>query len=228
MAAVLQTRAGPADNREMDTERTTISVAIADDHPVVLQGLESLIDGQADMDVVATARDGDEAVRRVLATRPDVVVLDIRMPVLDGTEATRRILAERPETKVIILSGDDGSAVVEALRAGACGYLSKATIVDSLVEGIRDALAGRPVVGEEVLGGLLGALRDPGNGPALTDQDRELMELVAAGRTNDQIARQVHASVSTVKARLASLYERLGASDRASALAICFRNGWLA
>jgi DNA-binding NarL/FixJ family response regulator len=209
---------------------TPISVAIADDHPIVLQGLEALIDGQADMEVVATARDGDEAVRRVLATRPDVVVLDARMPNGDGAEATRRILADHPEARIIVLSGEDGETVLDALRAGACGYLSKATIVDSLVDGIRDAMHGRPVVGGEILDGLLDALRDGPAQPAqggLRPKERRLMELVAAGRTNDQIAKELIVSVSTVKAQLAGVYERLGASDRASALAICFRNGWV-
>jgi DNA-binding NarL/FixJ family response regulator len=206
---------------------TTISVAIADDHPVVLQGLESLIEGEPGMTVVATARDGEEAVRRVLATRPDVVVLDIRMPGVDGAEATRRILAELPEARIIVLSGDEGPSVLDALRAGACGYLSKTTIVDSLVSGIRDAVAGRPVVGAEILDGLLDALRSAHEADPLNPRERRLMELVATGRTNEQIARELITSISTVKAQLASLYERLGATDRASALAVCFRRGWL-
>ena len=208
-------------------ERETISVAIVDDHPVVLRGLEALIEAEADMTVVATAHDGEEAIRRVLATRPDIVVMDIRMPTCDGVEATERILAEYPETRVILLSGELGPSVVDALKAGACGYLSKDTADRDLVSGIRDAVEGRPVIASSVLGHVLEALRAIQEPSPLTPRERAILACVAQGSTNEQIAHELGYSVSTVKAQLVALYEKVGASDRASALAVCFRRGWL-
>jgi DNA-binding NarL/FixJ family response regulator len=203
-------------------------VAVADDHPVVLRGLEALIDEEQDMKVVATASDGLEAVTRVLAARPQVVILDLRMPRCDGVEATRRILAELPEARVIVLSGEKTPAVMEALQAGALGFLSKEAIGSSLVEAIRAAASGTPMVSPAVLPDLLDALRQPSVPNPLSPREREIMQLVASGATNDQIARTLRVSVSTVKALLAGLFERLEAKDRASALAVCFRQGWIA
>jgi DNA-binding NarL/FixJ family response regulator len=205
-----------------------ITVAVADDHPVVLRGLEALIDEEQDMKVVATASDGLEAVTRVLATRPQVVILDLRMPRCDGVEATRRILAELPEARVIVLSGEKTPAVMEALQAGALAFLSKEAIGSSLVEAIRAAASGTPMVSPAVLPDLLDALRQPSVPNPLSPRERQIMQLVASGATNDQIARTLRVSVSTVKALLAGLFERLEAKDRASALAVCFRQGWIA
>jgi DNA-binding NarL/FixJ family response regulator len=207
--------------------RGYIAVAIVDDHPIVLRGLETLVEGEQDMTVVATAHDGTEAIRRVIATRPDVVVMDIRMPGCDGVEATREILASLPATRVILLSGEMGPGVVAALKAGAYGFLSKDTADRDLVAGIRDAACGRPVIASSVLGHVLDALRDPQDPSPLTPRERAILNCVAQGRTNEQIAGELGFSVSTVKAQLAALYEGLGASDRASALAVCLRRGWL-
>jgi DNA-binding NarL/FixJ family response regulator len=208
-------------------EPTTISVAIVDDHPVVLRGLEQLIDAEPDMAVVATARDGEEAIRRVIATQPDVVVMDIRMPRLDGVEATQQILAAHPNIRVILLSGELGASVVSALKAGACGYLAKEAADRDLVDGIRTAAGGRPVIADAVLGHVLDALRVAEDPSPLSRRDRTMLECIAQGNTNEQIARALGHSVSTVKADLAALYGKLGASDRASALAVCFRRGWI-
>lgn len=208
-------------------ERETISVAIVDDHPVVLRGLEALIEAEPDMTVVATAHDGEEAVRRVIATKPDIVVMDIRMPNCDGVEATERILAVHPEVRVILLSGDMGPSVVTALKAGAYGYLSKDTADRDLVGSIRDAADERPVIASSVLGHVLDALRTIQEPSPLTPRERAILGCIAQGSTNEQIAHELGYSVSTVKAQLAVLYEKVGASDRASALAVCFRRGWL-
>lgn len=209
-------------------EPETISVAVVDDHPVVLRGLEALIEAEPDMTVVATAHDGEEAVRRVIATQPDVVVMDIRMPTCDGVEATERILAAHPGIRVILLSGELGASVVTALKAGAYGYLSKDTADQDLVAGIRNAMDGRPVIASSVLGHMLDALRHTQDPSPLTPRERAILECVAQGNTNEQIARELGHSISTVKAQLAAIYEKLGASDRASALAVCFRRGWIA
>ena len=218
---------GIATSREPLSETRSISVAIVDDHPIVLRGLEALVDAEPDMTVVATAHDGQEAVQRVIATRPDVVVMDIRMPTCDGVEATERILTTYPSTRVILLSGDLGPSVVTALKAGAYGYLSKDTVDRDLVKGIRDAAEGRAVIASSVLGHVLDALRPTSDPNPLTSREHAIMLCVAQGATNEQIARELGHSISTVKAQLAALYERFGASDRASALAVCFRRGWL-
>jgi DNA-binding NarL/FixJ family response regulator len=212
---------------EAVTESQPISVAVVDDHPVVLHGLETLIQREPDMAVVASARSGEEAVRRVLATRPDVVVMDIRMPGGDGVEATRRILAAHPATHVILLSGEEGAPVIEGLRAGALSFLSKTSIGDRLVDSIRYAANGRPVLSSDQLGNVLQALREPSEAVPLTHREHEILTLVADGRTNEQISRAIGASLSTVKNQLALLFEKLGAEDRASAVAISFRRGWL-
>lgn len=209
------------------SERENISVVIVDDHPVVLRGLEALIEAEPDMNVVATAHDGAEAIRRVMATRPDVVVMDVRMPTCDGVEATKQILDAHPEIRVILLSGELGPSVVTALKAGAYGYLSKDTADRDLVNGIRDAAEGRPVIASSVLGHVLDALRHTQEPSPLTTRERAIMACVAQGSTNEQIARELGHSISTVKAQLVALYEKVGASDRASALAVCFRRGWL-
>jgi DNA-binding NarL/FixJ family response regulator len=203
-------------------------VAIVDDHPVVLQGLEALIGREPDMTVVASARDGEEAVRRILATRPDVVVMDVRMPGCDGIAATERILTANPATKIILLSGEEGPPVVEGIRAGALSFLSKSSIGDHLVDGIREAAKGQPVVSAGQLGILLQAIREPEPALPLSAREREILKLVADGRTNEQIARAIGTSLSTVKNQLASLFEKLGADDRASAVATGMRRGWLA
>jgi DNA-binding NarL/FixJ family response regulator len=208
-------------------EPARISVAIVDDHPVVLRGLEQLIDAEPDMAVVATARDGEEAIRRVIATQPDLVVMDIRMPRCDGVEATQQILAVHPQIRVILLSGELDASVVTALKAGACGYLAKDAADHDLLDGIRSAADGRPVIASSVLGHVLDALRTTEHPSPLSPRDRAILECVALGNTNEQIARELGCSISTVKANLGALYEKVGASDRASALAICLRRGWI-
>lgn len=211
----------------MTSPSAIITVALADDHPVVLRGLEALIVEQPDMEVVATARNGEEAVARVVATRPQVVVLDLRMPLCDGVEATRQIIAQSPGSRVILLSAERSPSVLEALRAGAIGFLSKEAIGDSLVDSIRAAAEDKPVMSQPVLTKLIESIRRPAAANPLNDKEKEVMELVAAGETNEQIAVALHVSVSTVKAGLASAYQKLEARDRASALAACFRRGWI-
>jgi DNA-binding NarL/FixJ family response regulator len=228
---ILQSTTGHADTEpgggSIVVNPGTITVAIVDDHPVVLQGLEAMIDAEPDMAVVATAHDGLEAIRRILATRPDIVVMDVRMPGCDGVEAARQILAEHPAARIILLSGEQDPSVVAALRAGAYGFLSKTSIAQGLVTGIRDAANGRPVIAPALIGGVLDALRATQCPSPLTPREREILEAVASGGTNEQIAHELEVSVSTVKSELAAINEKSGASDRASALAVCFRRGWI-
>jgi DNA-binding NarL/FixJ family response regulator len=217
----------PADGRIDVSEPRTISVAIVDDHPILIQGLEAMIEAEADMTVVATAHDGNEAVRRVAATHPDVVVMDVRMPGCDGVEAAKQIISADPHVRIILLSGEPDASVVAALQEGVYGFLSKTSLARGLIEGIRDAAKGRPVIAPALLDDILVALRTTHQPSPLTHREREVLESVARGWTNEQIAHELEISVSTVKAELTEINEKTGASDRASALAVCLRKGWI-
>ncbi len=205
-----------------------IRVVLADDHPLILEGIRSLIQSAPGMAVVGEATNGEDAVTTTLAERPDVAVLDVRMPGIDGVEATRRIVRDHPETRVIVLSAQaDAETAVQALRAGAIGFLPKEAFGQTLLEGIRSAASGEVALPPELMSSVVRELHAPAGPSALADEDRKLLELVADGCTNTQIARAMSVSVSTVKAHLSALFKRLGARDRASAVAICFRKGWL-
>jgi DNA-binding NarL/FixJ family response regulator len=210
-------------------ERTDeIRVVLADDHPTILEGIRALIQGAPGMEVVGEATNGDDAVSTVLSQHPDVAILDVRMPRLDGVEATRRILRDRPQTRVIVLSAQaDAETAVQALRAGAIGFLPKEAFGSTLLDGIRSAASGEVALTPDIVSSVVRELHTPAATNGLHDDDRRLLELVADGCTNTQIARAMSVSVSTVKAHLSALFKRLGARDRASALAICFRRGWL-
>jgi DNA-binding NarL/FixJ family response regulator len=210
-------------------ERTEqIRVVLADDHPLILEGIRALIQGAPGMAVVGEATNGEDAVTTILTERPDVAVLDVRMPGIDGVEATRRIVRDHPETRVIVLSAQaDAETAVQALRAGAIGFLPKEAFGQTLLEGIRAAASGEVALTPDLVSSVVRELHAPTGPSALAEEERALLELVADGCTNVQIARAMSVSVSTVKAHLSALFKRLGARDRASAVAVCFRKGWL-
>ena len=212
----------------MGSPANVISVVVADDHPLILEGVRALLGPASDIDVVGEAADGQSAVEIVLERRPAVAVLDVRMPVLDGIEATRRIVRECPGTRVVLLTATaDPSLAIDALRAGAVGYLPKEAFADALIGAIRSAAAGELALTPDMMASVVREVQAPSASNRLTEADRRLLEMVAQGWTNTQIARALSVSASTVKGQLSSLFKRLGARDRASALAICFRRGWL-
>jgi DNA-binding NarL/FixJ family response regulator len=201
----------------------SIRVLVADDQEIVRTGLAMILDAQPDIEVVATAADGREAVRSARRLRPDVCLLDIRMPELDGIEATRLLAGpqvEDPLAVVVVTTFDLDEYVYAALRAGARGFLLKDAGADVLGQAVRAAAAGDALIAPSVTARLLAAFADAAPPTprrpveALTDREEEVLLAVATGRTNAEIASSLHVSISTVKSHVASLLTKLGARNR--------------
>ena len=222
-----------------------ISVLLADDQALVRAGFRALLNAEPDIEVVAEAGDGLDAVRLAVQTRPDVVLMDIRMPGVDGLEATRRIAAD-PElagTRVVILTTFElDEYVFEALRTGASGFLVKDTEPVELLRGVRAVAAGDALLSPSVTRRVIGefATTAPARGrPAppeqlgqLTDREREVMVLVAEGLSNDEIAGRLVISPATAKTHVSRTMLKLGARDRAQLVVYAYeagliRPGWL-
>jgi DNA-binding NarL/FixJ family response regulator len=193
------------------------TVLLVDDHRMVRTGLAALLETADGIEVIGQAGDGEEAVLLAVQTRPDVVLMDLSMPVVDGVEATRRVLAELPETKIVVLTSfSDRERVADALQAGAVGYLLKDCEPDELRNAIRAAAAGHVPLDPRVARFLLptaGARPED----ALSPREQEVLRLVAEGRANKQIARALGISERTVKSHLGSVFRQIGVADRTSA-----------
>jgi DNA-binding NarL/FixJ family response regulator len=202
----------------------TIRVVIVDDHAVLRAGLEQLLAGQPDLEVVGTAASGGEAVQVVRDLRPDVVLMDLQMPGVDGVSATREIVAERLADVLVLTSYSDAERIVRALDAGAMGYLLKDADPDEVLTGIRSVARGESPINPRAARELLGARRTT---PAaeLTPREREVLVLVRQGLANKQIARRLGISERTVKAHLTSAFQRIGVVDRTQAALWAERNG---
>lgn len=194
-----------------------ISVVIADDQALVRAGFRALLDAQDDIEVTGEAADGDEAVRLALEHRPDVVLMDLSMPVLDGVAATRKLLAQAPKTRVLALTSfSDRQRVADVIAAGATGYLLKDCAPDELVAAIRSSAAGHSPFDPRVAGALLPtSTRSPAEN--LSSRELEVLRHAARGLANKQIARKLGISESTVKVHLGSVFRRIGVTDRTSA-----------
>jgi DNA-binding NarL/FixJ family response regulator len=206
-----------------------IRVLIADDHAVVAEGLKSLIEAQADMQVVAIAADGREAVRRTEELQPDVVLMDLSMPELNGADATRVILEQDPARKVIVLSMyADHEYVRRALKAGALGYVVKRSAAKDVVDAIRSVQAGQryisPAVADAVIeeGGKAGK---EDRLARLSTREREVLQLLAEGRTGSEIAQRLSLSPKTVETYRARLVEKLGIRDVAGLVRFAIQRG---
>ncbi|HJU35920.1 MAG TPA: response regulator transcription factor [Gaiellaceae bacterium] len=189
---------------------------MAEDHPVVRVGLERLLANVDDIDVVGTAADGAEAVELCDRLRPDVVLMDLSMPVLGGVEATAQIDAahDGAVSVVILTSFSDRERVLAALDAGASGYLLKDADPDELIRGIRAAARGESPIAPKAAREVIATRSEQRTGPDLSRREREVLELVAEGLPNKQIARRLSISEKTVKAHLTNIFERLGVTDR--------------
>ena len=202
----------------MSDDAETIRVVIVDDHAVVRSGLEQFLAIAGDIDVVATAADGNEALARIDELRPDVVLMDLSMPELDGVEATRRITELYPSSRVLVLTSfSDQTRIMDALGAGADGYLLKHSDPDDIAKAIRTVHGGGSPLDPKAARALLESRRSGTTGPQLTEREREVLLLVRDGLANKQIARRLGIAERTVKAHLTSVFQRLGVTDRTQA-----------
>jgi NarL family two-component system response regulator LiaR len=206
-----------------------ISVLIADDHPVVRQGLRAFLQLQEDLDVVGEAGDGLEAVGQVERLRPDVILLDLVMPRLDGIDAIRRIREVNPDTRVIVLTTyADDEKVFPAVRAGAAGYLLKDVEPRELTEAIRTVHRGQgllhPSVASKLMHEYSGQQEGADGSESLTDREMDVLRLIAQGRSNREIAREFVLSEKTVKTHVSNILAKLRLADRTQAALYAVRN----
>lgn len=205
----------------------SVAVLIADDHPVVREGLRGMLSAEPGVAVVGEAASGDEAVAMARLLRPDVVLMDLRMPGGDGVVATAGILAAVPATRIVVLTTYETDAdIVRAVEAGATGYLLKDTPRADLVAAIRAAARGETVLGPTVAGRLVSRLRRPAADP-LSARETEVLALVARGQTNAEIGRTLYISEATVKTHLLRAFGKLGVSDRTAAVTTAIELGML-
>jgi len=204
-----------------------IQVLLADDHPVVREGLRGMLAAEPDISVVAEAGSGSEAVAMTLLHRPDVVLMDLRMPSGDGVDAITRIQAARSSARIIVLTTYDTDAdILRAVEAGAAGYLLKDTPRAALVSAIRAAARGETVLAAAVAGRLMTAVRGP-QPDALSARETEVLGLVSRGLTNAQIGRVLFVSEATVKTHLMRACAKLGVTGRTAAVTKAMETGAL-
>jgi len=202
-----------------------IRLLIVDDHEVVRAGLQGMLASQPDFEVVGEAADGIEAVEMVERVKPEVILMDLRMPRMNGVEATRRIRARWPEVHILILTTYDTDAdILPAIEAGATGYLLKDIPRDELFRAVRAASRGESVLAPPVAARLMGRMRAPAE-EALSEREIEVLTLVARGASNREIAHALHISEATVKSHLIHIFGKLGVSDRTAAVTTGLERG---
>ena len=206
-----------------------IRVLIVDDHGVVREGLRAYLELEPDIQVIGEARDGQEGVKRAQELHPDVVLMDLVMPRMDGVEATAAIKSHQPEAHVIVLTSFvDDDRVVPAIKAGATSYLLKDVAAADLARAIRGARAGQAQLHPEVARRLMQTVTTPRKIEAvtqLTDREREVLHLLAEGRSNKEIARSLVVSERTVKGHVSNILGKLGLQDRTQAALYAVRHG---
>ncbi|WP_434809894.1 response regulator [Microbacterium sp. bgisy189] len=202
-----------------------IRLVIADDHPIVRAGLVGLLDDEPGFEVVGQAADGAAAVEVVEETKPDVVLMDLRMPVLDGVGATTRLVQSGSSARILILTTyESDDQILAAIEAGASGYLLKAAPQDEIVAGIRSVAEGQTALSPQVAVRLVERMRQPA-AQALSERELDVLRLVRDGRSNKQIAVALGIGESTVKTHLLRMFEKLGVSDRTRAVTLAMERG---
>jgi len=204
-----------------------IRILIADDHPVVRDGLRGMLGAESDLQVVGEAGDGAEVLQLVDTLRPDVILMDLRMPGVGGVDAIRALAARRSPARVLVLTTYDSDRdVVPALEAGATGYLLKDAPRPELLRAIRAAARGEVVLAPSVAGRLVTQLRRPTR-ETLSDRELEVLTLIAQGETNRGAGIRLFVSEATIKTHLIHIYEKLDVGDRAAAVAVAYERGLL-
>jgi two-component system, NarL family, nitrate/nitrite response regulator NarL len=207
-----------------------ISVVVADDHPLYRDGVVESMKDRPELEVAGEATDGRAALDAIRSLAPDVAVIDVRMPGLEGMEVLNAVRREELDTKVIFLSAFlDGEVGYKAVAAGASGYLSKESDSKQICEAIVRVARGETVLAPEIQSGLANAIRarEDEDRPILTPREREILALIAEGYSAPEIGERIHLSPATVKTHLQHLYEKLGVSERAAAVAEAMRRGLL-
>jgi two-component system, NarL family, nitrate/nitrite response regulator NarL len=207
-----------------------VRVLVAEDHPLFRQAVVRTVKERPDFEVVAETADGREALDAIRALRPDVAVLDLKMPGLDGVQVLNALTRDGDATRVVLLSAYlDGATAFEAVAAGAAAYLSKDADGTRIADAIAAVARGETVIGQEVQSGLAQQIRAQRDGrrTLLSEREREVLGHVADGRSAPEIGRLLFLSTATVKGHLQSLYDKLGVSDRAAAVAEAMRRGLL-
>lgn len=214
----------------MQVSGELVRVVVGDDHPLFREGVVRALTASGQITVVAEAENGTGALELIREHRPDVALVDYRMPELDGTQVAAAVRRDERPTRVLLLSAHDDAAIVyRALEEGAAGFLSKESTRTELVGAVLDCARGRDVVAASLTAGLAGEIRKRAQpaGPSLSTREREVLRMIAAGQTVPAIARALFLAPSTVKTHVQRLYEKLGVGDRAAAVAEAMRRGLL-
>jgi DNA-binding NarL/FixJ family response regulator len=202
-----------------------IKIIMADDHPVVRAGIRGMLETQPDFEVIAEAKNGQEAIEQVSKLKPDVVLMDLRMPEMDGVEAIGKIKESHSDIHILVLTTYDTDAdIVRAVEAGATGYLLKDAPRDELFRAVRATAKGETVLAPPVAARLMGKVRDKGD-TALTAREIDVLMLVARGASNQDVGEKLHVSTATVKSHLLQIYQKLGVSDRTAAVTTAIERG---
>lgn len=202
-----------------------LSILIADDHPVVRDGLRGMLESQPDFEVVGEAADGAQAIQLAEELKPEIVLMDLRMPQVDGVTAIREIKSSQAETQILVLTTYDSDAdILPAIEAGATGYLLKDSSREELYGAIRATARGDTVLAPSVAARLVGQMRAPAE-ERLSSRELEVLQLVAEGASNKDIASRLHISQATVKSHLIHIFGKLGVSDRTAAVTVALQRG---
>ena len=206
---------------------TPIHILLVDDHPVVRAGIEGILNSQEDIIVVGEANNGAEAISLSQSLKPDLILLDLRMPEVDGVTAIREIKKQANPPQILVLTTYDTDAdIVRAIEAGATGYLLKDTPRDELFTAVRRVAKGESVLAPVVASRLMERMRAPAE-EQLSGREIEVLQLVSRGNGNKEIAKQLHISTATVKTHLIHIYDKLGVSDRTAAVTVALERGIL-
>jgi two-component system, NarL family, nitrate/nitrite response regulator NarL len=205
-----------------------VKVVVADDHPLYREGVVRALSASGQIEIVAEAEDGRSALAKIQEHRPDVALLDYKLPELDGVAVTNAVVREQLPTRVLLVSAySDSGVVYKALETGAAGFVSKEARREQIVDAVLACSRGENVVPPDIATGLVSEirLRKHSDAPALTPREQEILHLIAAGKSLPEIAKELYLGLTTVKTHVQHLYDKLGVSDRAAAVASAMRRG---